>query len=147
MPTFGIGHLIKSSDPEHGQPCGTPVSTARVISAFNADATSHVDGECFRLYPNFDTLPDFVQLIVADMIYNMGYGGLSAFSSMKKAVLTKDYDTAADEMQYTKQGSGVESKWYKETGNRAKKLVSMMRNRSTEHGYSENDINTTLCNC
>jgi GH24 family phage-related lysozyme (muramidase) len=29
-PTFGIGHLIINSDPEYGQPIGTPVSKERV---------------------------------------------------------------------------------------------------------------------
>ena len=28
-PTFGIGHLIRSSDPEYGEPTGTPVSEER----------------------------------------------------------------------------------------------------------------------
>ena len=130
--------------------CGTPVTAARVISIFNADATSHVDDDCYRLYPDFDTLPDFVQLIVGDMMFNMGYPTFSDFKNMKKAVLAKDYDQAADEMKYSnpKPGNpGKLSDWYKETGNRGKKLVAMMRDRSTEHGYSENDINTTLCNC
>ena len=86
------------------------------------------------------------------MMFNMGYGtpkkqGLKDFVNMKKAVLAEDYDRAADEMQYTAQGSGVLSKWYTQTGNRAKKLVGMMRARSTEHGYDESDINTTLCKC
>ena len=29
-PTFGIGHLVKDSDPEFGQPVDTPVSEERV---------------------------------------------------------------------------------------------------------------------
>ena len=29
LPTFGIGHLVIDSDPEHGQPVGTPVSEDR----------------------------------------------------------------------------------------------------------------------
>ena len=46
--TFGIGHLIKESDPEHGQACGTDVTPERVISVFDADATSHV-AEVYRV--------------------------------------------------------------------------------------------------
>ena len=33
--TFGIGHLVIDSDPEHGQEIGTAVSEDRVIEAFN----------------------------------------------------------------------------------------------------------------
>ena len=36
-PTFGIGHLVIDSDPEHGQEIGTPVSEDRVIEAFDND--------------------------------------------------------------------------------------------------------------
>ena len=143
--TFGIGHLIKTGDREHGQACRTPVDASRVLSVFNADATKHV-GECYKLYPDFESLPDFVQLVVGDMMFNMGYGRLSGFRNMKNAVLAGDYDRAADEMQFTSQGSGVESQWYQQTGRRGRTLVRMMRQRSTEHGYTEADINTTDCN-
>jgi hypothetical protein len=37
LPTFGIGHLVRNSDPEHGMPVGTPVSRKRVNSCFNED--------------------------------------------------------------------------------------------------------------
>ena len=30
-PTFGVGHLVLESDPEHGQDVGTPVSEERFI--------------------------------------------------------------------------------------------------------------------
>ena len=143
--TFGIGHLIKTSDPEHGQDCGTEVTPERVLSVFNADATSHVE-EAQRLYPNFDCLPDFVQLIVGDMMFNLGYTGLSAFVSMKRCVLEGDYDCAADEIRYTSSGSGVLSDYCRQTGRRCDKMVSMMRSQSTEHGYTEADINTSQCN-
>ena len=35
LPTFGIGHLVRDTDPEHGQPVGTPVSEERVNSCFD----------------------------------------------------------------------------------------------------------------
>ena len=143
--TFGIGHKIVTSDPEYGQACGTPVDPARVLSVFNADANSHV-AEVYRLYPEFDCEPDFVQLVVGDMMFNMGYTRLSGFVNMKAAVLDKDYERAADEMKFTSQGSGVESQWYQQTGRRAIKLVSMMRSESAAHGYTEADINTSDCN-
>ena len=135
--TFGIGHKIVTSDPEYGQACGTPVDPARVLSVFNADANSHV-AEVYRLYPEFDCEPDFVQLVVGDMMFNMGYTRLSGFVNMKAAVLNKDYELAADEM--------VNSVWYGQTGRRAIKLVSMMRSKSAAHGYTEADINTSDCN-
>ena len=37
LPTFGIGHLVTESDPEHGQPVGTTVSEDRVNTQFQSD--------------------------------------------------------------------------------------------------------------
>ena len=39
-PTFGIGHLILDSDPEHGQNSGTAITKERVAEAFEADLVS-----------------------------------------------------------------------------------------------------------
>ena len=35
--TFGVGHLVQESDPEHGKPIGTPVDEERVRSCFERD--------------------------------------------------------------------------------------------------------------
>ena len=37
LPTFGVGHLVLESDPEHGQPVGTPVNEERVRQCFDRD--------------------------------------------------------------------------------------------------------------
>ena len=41
-PTFGIGHLILDSDPEHGSSTGTEVSENRVKEAFENDVVGVV---------------------------------------------------------------------------------------------------------
>ena len=41
-PTFGVGHLILESDPEHGEEVGTPVSEDRVIEAFEKDLGNQI---------------------------------------------------------------------------------------------------------
>ena len=69
---FSIGHQIKLGDKEHDAVV-YPVMPARVLEVFDRDAEIHVDGECYRLYPAFDCLPDFVQMVVGDMMFNMGY--------------------------------------------------------------------------
>ena len=48
-PTFGVGHLVLESDPEHGQPVGTPVSEERVEDCFRRDSDIAVR-ECVILY-------------------------------------------------------------------------------------------------
>jgi len=118
LPTFGIGHLVVEGDPEHGQPVGTPVNDERVRQVFSLDIASTLD-ECQVLYPDFDDLPDECQLIIANMMFNMGRPRLSKFKGMKAGVDAKDWNRAADEM--------VDSRWYDQVTNRAKRLVARMR--------------------
>lgn len=118
-PTFGIGHLVIESDPENGQEVGTPVSESRVIEAFEQDVET-VLSDCAILYPNFDELPEEVQQIVANMMFNLGRPRLSKFAGMKRGVDSQDWDAAADEM--------VDSRWYRQVGARAERLVERMRN-------------------
>ena len=117
-PTFGIGHLVIDSDPEHGQEVGTPVSEDRVIEAFDNDVQI-VLADCERLYNDFNVLPEEVQLIVANMMFNMGRPRLSKFKGMKAGVDAQDWNKAADEM--------IDSAWYKQVPNRAGRLVKRMR--------------------
>jgi lysozyme len=117
-PTFGIGHLIRASDPENGQPVGTSVSEDRVKQAFEADIETVLE-DCTRLYDNFYLLPEEVQLIIANMMFNLGYPRLSKFKGMRASVDAKDWNGAADEM--------VDSRWYRQVTNRAERLVERMR--------------------
>ena len=117
-PTFGIGHLILTSDPENGQSLGTPVSAERVNEVFEKDVQV-VLKDCEILYPDFYEKPEEVQLIVANMMFNMGRTRLTKFKNMKKAVDAKNYMLAADEM--------MDSNWYKQVTNRADRLVQRMR--------------------
>jgi len=127
-PTFGIGHRIIDSDPEYGEGIGTAVSEDRVISAFEADVMGVVS-DCKGLYPDFGRLPEDAQRIIANMMFNMGYARLSKFKGMKRGVDARNWNTAADEM--------VDSVWYKQVTNRAKRLVKRMR----EIGYDNSSIN------
>ena len=113
LPTFGIGHLVVEGDPEHGQPVGTPVNDERVRQVFSLDIASTLD-ECQVLYPDFDDLPDECQLIIANMMFNMGRPRLSKFKKFIAGVNAGDWNTAAVEM--------MDSRWAKQVGNRAERL-------------------------
>ena len=117
-PTFGIGHLVRDTDPEAGSALGTPVSEDRVIEAFNQDVET-VLSDCNILYDNFGDLPEEAQLIIANMMFNLGRPRLSKFKGMKAGVDAKDWNKAADEM--------VDSAWYRQVPNRAGRLVERMR--------------------
>ena len=117
--TFGVGHLVIESDPEYGMDIGTPISESRVIEAFEQDVQI-VLGDCEKLYNDFDQLPEEAQLIIANMMFNMGLTRLSKFRGMKNGVDARDWERAADEM--------VDSRWYNQVTRRADRLVVRMRN-------------------
>ena len=118
LPTFGIGHLVTESDEEYNRPVGTFITTDRVAECFNKDVGTVLE-DCERLYPDFDSLPEEVQLIIANMMFNMGYPRLSKFKGMKAGIDARDWQQAADEM--------VDSKWYHQVANRADRLVFRLR--------------------
>ena len=117
-PTFGIGHLVTESDPENGQTLGTAVSEDRVTEAFKSDVQS-VLSDCDILYPDFSSLPEEAQQVIANMMFNMGRTRLSKFKGMKRGVDSRDWNAAADEM--------VDSTWYRQVTNRADRLVERVR--------------------
>ena len=117
-PTFGIGHLVRESDPENGSPVGTKVSEDRVADAFDDDIEI-VLSDCNKLYPDFEDLPEEAQQIIANMMFNLGRPRLSKFRGMKAGVDARDWNRAADEM--------VDSRWYAQVGRRAERLVDRMR--------------------
>ena len=123
LPTFGIGHLITQDDPEYGKDVGTVIEQSRVQSAFNLDIAVTLE-DCQRLYKDFNDLPEEVQLIIANMMFNLGYPRLSKFKGMKANVDARDWPGAADEM--------VDSKWYTQVPNRARRLVDRMRSCDNE---------------
>ena len=99
-PTVGVGHLIKETDPEYGLEVGTQID------------------ECLLLYDDFYVLPEEAQLIIANMMFNLGRPRLSRFHKMKKAVDNRDWQEASNQMK--------DSKWYRQVTNRADRLCERM---------------------
>ncbi len=118
LPTCGVGHLIKETDPEFGLEVGTKIDEERVNELFDEDIKVTLD-ECIYLYEDFYTLPEEAQLIIANMMFNLGRPRLSRFLKMKKAVDNKDWIEASNQMK--------DSKWYRQVPNRADRLVQRMK--------------------
>ena len=119
--TFGVGHLVKDSDPEHLQPVGTPVSEERVAECFKQDCNIAIR-ECYVLYGEsyFEDFPDEVQEILVNMMFNLGRPRLSQFKKMHAALNKDDWKEAAKE--------GRDSRWYRQVTNRAERLMSRLEN-------------------
>ena len=121
LPTFGVGHLILESDEEHGKPVGTPVDEERVRECFERDLDTAI-GECGTLYGEgaFGDLPDEVQQILVNMMFNMGRPRLSGFKKFNAAIEAGDWTEAAKE--------GRDSRWYNQVSNRAERLMVRLEN-------------------
>lgn len=117
LPTLGIGHLINEWDEEYGKPVGTPVSEERVNELFDKDIQITID-ECEQLFGNFQDLPEEVQQILANMMFNLGRPRLSKFKKLCKAVAERNWKECAIQME--------DSKWHKQVTKRADRLISRM---------------------
>ena len=120
--TFGIGHLCKARDPENDFEVGTEVSKERVDECFLADIERVLE-DCTILYDEFYTLPEEAQLIIANMMFNLGRPRLTNFVRMRQAVIKHDWQEAKYQM--------LDSKWAKQVPNRAKRLSERMGNIKT----------------
>ena len=119
--TFGIGHLVTDSDLEYGQEIGTEVSKERVDECFKADIEITIE-DCNILYSNFNDIPEEAQLILANMMFNLGRPRLSKFLKLKAAVDSEDWMEASVQM--------MDSKWARQVPNRAERLCSRMEKLS-----------------
>nr|ALL27404.1 phage lysozyme 1 [Veneroida sp. wenbei] len=115
--TFGIGHLIRESDPEYNLPVGTEITQARIDSAF-LDDFKEAASLTKDIFPKCTTWPGEVKEIMVNMAFNLG-GKLKQFKNLATALENRDWNKAADEM--------VNSKWYGQVKSRAVRLVARMR--------------------
>ena len=115
--TFGIGHLVLETDPEHGQTVGTPVSEERVNECFKKDVQTVIE-DCKKLHDGWDGYPQEVKQVIANMMFNMGLTRLSKFKNHNAALQSGDWKEAAKE--------GRDSRWYKQVTNRAERLMKRL---------------------
>lgn len=111
--TFGIGHLVLESDPEHGQEVGTDVSETRIKECFEKDI-ENVFEDLDRNTPWWRDLPDDLTLVMANMSFNLGVTRLLKFKNFLAAMEGNNWDRAAVEM--------IDSRWAKQVGPRAIRL-------------------------
>ena len=117
--TFGIGHLCVATDPENDLDVGTEVSKERVNECFLEDINKVIE-DCVILYDAFYAFSDEVQLIIANMMFNLGRPRLTKFFKFREAINKNDWQEAKIQM--------LDSKWAKQVPNRANRLSERMGN-------------------
>ena len=116
--TIGVGHLMSE---------GLPDIVIDVL--FLHDMKEKAVAELDRVYPDWIDLDETRQLVLADMMFNLGAGKFMGFHKFWKAILRQDYDRAADEM--------LDSRWRRQVGRRAETLAEMMRGGDERTGLGE----------
>ena len=114
--TFGVGHLVRATDPENEMEVGTVVSQERVAECFEADLYVAInDMEKFTEGMEID---DNIKECVTEMVFQLGLPRLNKFKKFKQALLDGDIETAQAEMK--------DSLWYRQTTNRAERLIEKL---------------------
>ena len=85
-------------------------------------------------FPFFDSLPSDCKTVLMEMCYQLGVTGVSKFKKALRAMEDGDWEKAADEM--------LDSKWAKQTPNRAKELSDIVRSLHEEKSSTKGDSNT-----
>ena len=106
--TVGVGHNMN-----------VPMDKDALLLQFNVDVDRAIE-DCNKLFPNWRDLPDAKQVVLANMMFNLGYNRLSKFKRMRAAIARLDYNAAARQMK--------DSKWCDQVGDRCDRLCKIMQN-------------------
>jgi GH24 family phage-related lysozyme (muramidase) len=129
IPTIGVGFNLRRQDaPKLIQKLG--LNYSNILNGKEQLRPEHIDAllmhdiqtainDAKQFVPNFDQLPEKVQMIVVDMAFNLGLQRLMKFEKFRAALLKQNYIEAANQMK--------DSAWYNQVKNRGVELVSMMR--------------------
>lgn len=105
--TVGFGHNLDAPMSEH---------LARLILKEDLKVAVR---DLITVFPKVDTFTTNRKHALTDMCFNLGLSKFREFRRMISAIDHNDWNTAANEAQ--------NSEWYKQVGNRGKKIVKMLR--------------------
>jgi len=97
---------------------GTQLLSDAQIDALLQQGINQAVSAAHTPIPGFDNVPGDRQIVIVDMIFNLGLAGFSKFVQAIKAINAQDWQTASQQMQ--------QSAWFNQVGRRAKADVNMM---------------------
>lgn len=95
------------------------LSDAAIELCFKEDIDEAV-ADCQKMFAGWHSFPDMIQVVLCNMMFNMGYTRLSGFRQMRDAAMKHEWRRMADEMK--------DSKWYRQVGKRGEELEQLVRN-------------------
>jgi lysozyme len=136
-PTIGIGHLIKRQkisrdmaikllDSELGRSTKGTISDSECSLLFGYDlANVHRSIRHSSFYDSYMGLDPVRKSAIENMVFQMGATGVSQFKNMWAAIRAQEWGLAY--------GNGKDSRWYRQTKNRAERVLQTLRTGSTAH--------------
>jgi GH24 family phage-related lysozyme (muramidase) len=116
-PTIGYGFNL--GDPTAIATCDAHgLNISDLLNGIMADQVLEARFAATKIFRNFDTLPEKVQMVVIDMLFEMGETVFREFHATIAAIKAGKFDVAADCMR--------QSKWYGEVPARAIEDCSLM---------------------
>jgi GH24 family phage-related lysozyme (muramidase) len=116
-PTVGKGHLVTPRDIIE---IGDSISKGHSERLFQNDIQQAVS-DCKKLYAEFDAFPLPSKEALINMMFNMGYPKMHAFSGFNSTIYKQDWGMVADYLRNNFK------KWYSQVGKRAQEVEGMFR--------------------
>lgn len=110
--TIGVGRLIDKR-------LGGGISHDEAMFLLENDIQKALS-DCHREFPWFSLLDEDRQLVILDMVFNLGIGRFKGFKKTIEYIRKGQYILASEEM--------LRSRWAEQVGNRAVELSEMMKN-------------------
>lgn len=129
--TIGIGQLITKSpskstaeaelDKLMGRACSGQITRQEAEALFNKSVDKAVVGiqKNVLLRSVYDVLDSVRQAALINMVFQMGVAGVASFTNSMALLKAKNWEKAATNL--------AQSKWYKQTPNRAKRVIETFR--------------------
>ncbi|MDB5073199.1 MAG: hypothetical protein JWM87_4310 [Candidatus Eremiobacteraeota bacterium] len=144
IPTIAYGFNLRDGDAQAILKKAGVTDVASVIAGRTALTQAQADNTFAQMLPGyitnakttlntgvFDKLNDARRFVIVDMVYNLGVAGFLGFPSARRAInsaVTATSTAAAHTFYGQAADQMIDSAWYTQVGNRAKRNVAMMRN-------------------
>ena len=120
--TIGIGHLVQPHERQRFKE-GIKISVDEIEDLFLIDlnrACAGAEELIGQLYKNDRRLPQAIEHVIVEMVFQLGKTGVSKFRKMWKALSDGDRQEAANQMK--------DSRWHSQTPVRCEALAEIVAN-------------------
>jgi len=122
LPTVGIGHLVQPHEKERFKE-GVTLTVDEIEDLFLIDlnrACAGAEELIGQLYKGDRRLPQAIEHVIVEMVFQLGKTGVSKFRKMWAALSVGDRQEAASQMK--------DSKWHEQTPVRCEALADIVAN-------------------